>query len=210
MEVRSRKVPMGRVLRPTSRKRRSTAFAVRTCLRPSDAGYRKRVGKSSGSSHRHSTAFGWESRRRSAKRRAAAGFGAFTMLWRWRSASSWSGLRSLLGMFPILWARQCRTGMSGRTGAGRREGRRRRRRGSFRGLRRWGRAGGGRRQGSHSAELSPRAGRGATIPLRASGRTCQLQKKSRTIRAFPLQNMGFSDRSGVRLMFTAGEDKPHA
>ena len=41
------------------------------------------------------------------------------------------------------------------------------------------------------------------------GSTCQLQKKS-TIRAFPLRNMGFSDRSGVRLMFTAGEDKPHA
>ena len=46
---------MGRVHRRTSRKRRSTAFAVRTGLRPSGMGYRKRAGRSL---RRHSTAFG--------------------------------------------------------------------------------------------------------------------------------------------------------
>ena len=37
----------GRVLRRTSRKRRSTAFAVRACFRPPDVGYRKRTGRPS-------------------------------------------------------------------------------------------------------------------------------------------------------------------
>ena len=53
-------------------------------------------------------------------------------------------------------------------------------------------------------------GSGGDHPLARVGENLPVAKKSRTIRAFPLQNMGFSDRSGVRLMFTAGEDKPHA
>ena len=54
MDVRPRRVPMGRVLRRTPRKRRSMAFVVRTCLRPSGVGCRKRAGRSSMSSRRHS------------------------------------------------------------------------------------------------------------------------------------------------------------
>ena len=48
MEARSRKVPMGRVFRRTSRKRRSTAFAVRTRFRPSGAGFREAGGEVAG------------------------------------------------------------------------------------------------------------------------------------------------------------------
>ena len=48
MDVRSWKVPIGRVLRRTSRKRRSMAFVVRTGFRSSGVGYRKRVRRSSG------------------------------------------------------------------------------------------------------------------------------------------------------------------
>ena len=48
---------------------------------------------------------------------------------------------------------------------------------------------------------------GADVTLMREPASC---KKNRTIHAFPLQNMGFSDRSGVWLKFTASEDKPHA
>ena len=34
--------------------------------------------------------------------------------------------------------------------------------------------------------------------------------KNRLMGAFTAQNIGFSDRNGVLLMFTAGEDKPYA
>ena len=46
--TRDKPVPMGLVLRRTSRKCGSTAFVVRTCLRPSGAGYRKRAGSAAG------------------------------------------------------------------------------------------------------------------------------------------------------------------
>ena len=55
MKVQSQKVPMGRILRRTSRKRRSMAFAVHTGFRSSGVGYRKRAARSS---RGHSTAFG--------------------------------------------------------------------------------------------------------------------------------------------------------
>ena len=72
MEVRSWKLPMGRVRRRTSRNRRSMALVVRTRLCSARSLYRKHVGKSSRTSHRLATdGLGYRSSQRSAKRRVA-------------------------------------------------------------------------------------------------------------------------------------------
>ena len=58
MEIQSWNVPMGRVRRRTSRKRRSMALVVLTCLRSANVEYRKQVCRSSRSLRRQVTALG--------------------------------------------------------------------------------------------------------------------------------------------------------
>ena len=80
------------------------ALVVRTRLRAARSLYRKHVGRSSGPSRRlATTALGYRSSRRSAKRRAAASaagrLGAFMPAWRSRLTTFRSALRSLPRMF---------------------------------------------------------------------------------------------------------------
>ena len=58
MDVRSWKVPVGLVLRRTSRNLRSMAFMVLTRLRSAWVGYRKQVSRSSRSFRKQATALG--------------------------------------------------------------------------------------------------------------------------------------------------------
>ena len=108
---------MGLVLRRTSRKRRSMAFVVLTCLRSASVLYRKHVNSSSRSFRRHATAFGYVFFHLSAKRRAALSavgrLAAFMILCRSCLTRSRCGLRTLSRTFLTLCAQQRWTAMPG-------------------------------------------------------------------------------------------------